>query len=280
MVALLHVKRYLFDREFHQLADIPFGANGEDDSSEAAEEQVPEPPQLSTPAFSEADVEAAREIAFAEGQQAGRTVAERSTAARTATVLAAIADQLHDATASAARQQTVIIRDATALALAICRKLLPQTYRDAAGEEITGLLSRTLPRISDQSQVLIRVAVVLVEEISQSVANAVETAGFTGTAKVIGDESLAEGDCRIEWAQGGLTRDATTLLLEIESLIAEAVGGSTGADGPHAHGAAIESLCASPNHDPELADPSVPTAETVDANQRMINPSQRAKEHA
>jgi Flagellar biosynthesis/type III secretory pathway protein len=280
MVALLHARPYLFDREFHEVVDFPSDVIDEACSlleMEGPERELPEPPP---PTFSEAEIDAAREIAFAEGQREGRTTAERSTAARATAVLTAIAEQLRLATATSAQQQAAIVRDATALALAICRKLLPHTYRDAASEEITGLLSKVLPRISEQPQVFIRVAVELATTVSESVAKAVESAGFGGTVKVIGDESLAEGDCRIEWSQGGLVRDATTLLLEIESLIGEDAGTASGADEHTARGPAIESHGAAPDPDQNVAEVSGSAADTVDASQEVINPSQRAKNDA
>ena len=43
--------------------------------------------------------------------------------------------------------------------------------------------------------------------------------GFEGRLSVQPDASVARGDCRIEWADGGVNRDTATTLAAIEDVV-------------------------------------------------------------
>ena len=44
--------------------------------------------------------------------------------------------------------------------------------------------------------------------------------GFEGRLAVMSDETLAPGDCRIEWADGGITRDSSATASAIDEMVA------------------------------------------------------------
>ena len=44
--------------------------------------------------------------------------------------------------------------------------------------------------------------------------------GFPGKLVILGDESLAGSDCRVEWADGGAERDTARTWQEIEAAVA------------------------------------------------------------
>lgn len=269
---MLHVRPYLFDREFQEMVEVPSESEVQDLPAE--EDALPVP---AAPTFSEAELEAACDAARADGERAATAAAERMIATRSARAVEAIADELRSATELAAQAQSAMLRDATAIALTLCRKLLPQTYRDTAAEEIARLLSTVLPRITDQPQVVVRVAGALVATVTEPVTTAVETANFSGSVRVVADDTLAEGDCRIEWCQGGVVRDAATLLREIEAVVDQAVGHLSAAD-------ALPLSAPSPTVDdtpePEPATGAHADAGMADTTELLINPSERADTNA
>lgn len=281
MVALLRIRPYLFDREFQELLEESAGIGAPPAPHADAEPEIAPPAPPAAPTFSEAELAAAREIAHAEGEHAGRIAAEQSLTAHTTRTLEAITNELQRATAAIARDQSALVRDATAIALTICRKILPHTYRATAVDEIAELVSTVLPRIGDQPLVLVRVAAPLAAAVTEPMAAVAAVAGFTGSVKVVADESLAEGDCRIEWSQGGVIRDAATLLRELEQVIDHTVG-------HHPTAAAFDRLpLASPAADlatdaarvPESGENESGTplaAGTVDPADVSINPSRSA----
>jgi flagellar assembly protein FliH len=62
-----------------------------------------------------------------------------------------------------------------------------------------------------------------------------ERAGFSGRIVVLGEDGMAAGDCRIEWADGGIVRDREKAAAAIEAAIDRrfaAVGGLSAIEAP------------------------------------------------
>jgi flagellar assembly protein FliH len=53
--------------------------------------------------------------------------------------------------------------------------------------------------------------------------------GFEGRLMVEADASLATGDCRIEWNEGGVTRDRAATLATIDDVVARYIAARTAA---------------------------------------------------
>jgi flagellar assembly protein FliH len=53
------------------------------------------------------------------------------------------------------------------------------------------------------------------------------TRGFEGRLMVEADASLAAGDCRIEWSEGGVTRDRAATLVVIDDVVARYIAART-----------------------------------------------------
>ena len=54
--------------------------------------------------------------------------------------------------------------------------------------------------------------------------------GFEGRLAVMADTELALGDCRIEWADGGLSRDRAATVAEIEEAVGRYMAGRISAE--------------------------------------------------
>src|SRR3712207_6050185 len=87
---------------------------------------TPEPPE---PTFSEAEYEAAKAQAFAEGRAAGLDQAERSREQATAATLARIAADVDLLLSGEAARNAQVQADSVRLAIAIARKMLPGLAR-------------------------------------------------------------------------------------------------------------------------------------------------------
>ena len=48
--------------------------------------------------------------------------------------------------------------------------------------------------------------------------------GHNKRLRLLGDATVVEGDCQIEWSGGGIVRDQAVLWREIEALTAECIG--------------------------------------------------------
>lgn len=171
----------------------------------------------------ESDVAARVAAARWEGEQQGLAAGEQSAAARAARQLAAAAEQLADRAAAmlgeidAVRGQT--IAEATALALAVARKLVARLMAEQPAAEIERLVGECLSSLDGVPHLVIRCAPDLADAVRDLATRRLANSGFTGRLVVLGDPDIALGDARIEWADGGVVRDIARLSGEIDARI-------------------------------------------------------------
>jgi flagellar assembly protein FliH len=210
------IRKFTFDNDFDRPA-----------KSVAKPEVVAEPAPPPPPTFSEAEladaVAAARKTALAEGVAQGRaeTVAdiERRTAAGLTAIgahLGAIDNQVR-AVADGLTQNTV------ELSVAIARQLFPALLRRNGAGEIEALLTQCLETLRTEPAFTIRVPAEQVDVLSERVQTVGAGRGYQGRLTVLGDEDLKLGDCKIEWAQGGMIRDRDQIWSAIETAIEHAL---------------------------------------------------------
>lgn len=200
---------FRFDRDFDLLL------------AQAAEPDAAPPPPAR---YGEEDLVAARAEGYAAGHQAGHGEAMAAIGERSDACLAALAGALADIARSLGEDEAEMTRQASMLALALCRKVLPDAYRAAAGAAVCELVEALLPRLSREPLLTVRVPPPLAGDIEAHLAAIVRRHAFPGRLAVVADASLDGGDCRIAWQRGGLIRDWTLLWREIDALMADATG--------------------------------------------------------
>jgi flagellar assembly protein FliH len=171
------------------------------------------------------EIETLKRDAFAAGQRAGETGQAKRQADELhlmAQKIGVLAAQL-DASVNPARADAVVLGYMTALKLA----------RIALGkyptEEIKALIARCIDEQKTEPHLVLRVNDRLHDEIRDMAKSLAETRAFGGRIHVIGEPQIPVGDCRIEWADGGLERNLSAALVQIEAVIRNYVV-CTGAD--------------------------------------------------
>lgn len=262
------VKKFLFDRVFSDDAkETPFSqVRAEEERAhdaavaaisemlvpEQPEEEPAEPEAPPPPTFSEEDLAAARDKAFAEGKAEGAAEAKSSSEAATAKAVEQTARQLEALRAENAAAREAATAESVAIAAAIVRKLLPAADPDIAAREILTVVEEAMGRIYEEPTVVVRVSESLVPALADPIRDAAARAGYPGALTVAPDPAMAVGDCRIEWGIGGVERDLGALWAEVDEIIAR----NTGVD--------IANM-PSPPAPPPMAEPAPPAApDTMD----------------
>jgi flagellar assembly protein FliH len=153
------------------------------------------------------------------GLAAGRAAAEADTERR---LVAALAKAANGIDALAKRLEDIearLEREAAELAVATAGRLAPSLIEREPFAEIAALVSDCLRHLVSAPHVVVRVADPLYEEACSRLNAIAERSGFAGRLIVLADPDIAVGDCRIEWADGGVTRDRAA----VERAIGEAV---------------------------------------------------------
>ena len=161
--------------------------------------------------------------AHARGYAEGLASGERNATATAAQALAAAAAVLADrATALLAQSDVARLaaeRSAVGLAAGIARKLAAGLLAQQPTVELEALLVDCLTSLAAVPHLVIRCHPDLVARLQEIAAARVAASGFTGRLIVMGEPEIALGDGRIEWAEGGLVRDAAAVWTDIEICI-------------------------------------------------------------
>jgi len=90
--------------------------------------------------------------------------------------------------------------------------------------EITALARECFRHLIAAPHVAMRVNDALYKEASETLAGIAREHGFEGRLVVLADPSIAPGDCRIEWADGGVVRDRKATEDAIAQLVTRYLG--------------------------------------------------------
>lgn len=173
-----------------------------------------------SPRFSEADLVRAREEGFSAGRSAGRAEARAEREELAARTLPAIAQALQGFGPMCERLERQALNWALTTALGMVRKLYPSLERMQGLVEIEQMTVDALRDLDEEPRVVLRLPDSLIDETRPKVAELCRQAGFGGRLLLIADETLGPGDCRLEWADGGVERQVARSWAEIEQRIA------------------------------------------------------------
>ena len=167
--------------------------------------------------------------AESKGFRDGFSAAEKegtAVAARRATVAF---EQIGDALDRLARGLTAVEQrletEAVELAAAIARKLASELVLREPFAEIAALAAECFKQLAHAPHIVVRVNGSLHETARERLDEIARTRGFEGRLVVLADPEIAAGDCKIEWADGGVIRDTA----KAEIIIGNAIGRYLGA---------------------------------------------------
>jgi flagellar assembly protein FliH len=109
--------------------------------------------------------------------------------------------------------------EAVEVAVAVARKLAPALIEREPFAEISALASNCFREIIASPHIAVRVNDSLYAAAREKLDDIARRHGFEGRLVVLGEPSVGAGDCRIEWADGGVNRDITAA----DAAIGEAV---------------------------------------------------------
>ena len=164
--------------------------------------------------LAEADAAAYRR-GFAEGQRD----AEAEIGRRIAATFERIAAGIDHAAGALSAIEARLECEAVEVAVAVARKLVPSLIEHEPLAEIAALASGCFRELVAAPHVVVRVDEGLYAAVREKIDDIARAQGFGGRLVVLGEPGIAVGDCRIEWADGGVNRDTGVA----ERAISEAV---------------------------------------------------------
>jgi flagellar assembly protein FliH len=207
------------------LFDVDFASGGERKQTVALAEHALK--------LAEAE-QAGHRRGYGEGQRDAKAEADR----RVAAALERIAAGITEANAGLKTIETRLECEAVEVAVAVARKLAPALIAREPFAEIEALAQECFRQLVATPHIAVRVNDALYDVARENLEGIVRARGFEGRLVVLAEPEIALGDCRIEWADGGISRDSS----RVETVISEAVASYVAArsNGAGANGNAQE----------------------------------------
>jgi flagellar assembly protein FliH len=142
---------------------------------------------------------------------------------RMAEALHRIADSLSRATEALTAIETRLECEAVDVAVAVARKLAPALVAHEPFAEISALASDCFRELVSSPHIAVRVNDALYAPAREKLDDIARAKSFQGRLVVLAEPDIAVGDCRIEWADGGITRDTAATDAAIGAAVASYV---------------------------------------------------------
>lgn len=155
------------------------------------------------------------------GVAAGKLEAAAETERRAALALESAAAALERMAAGLAGVERRLEAEAVEVAVAVARKLAPELIAREPLAEIEALARDCFAHLVAAPHVVIRLSEAAYAAARDRLEAIARERGFEGRLVLLAEPALADGDCRIEWADGGVVRERA----QVEAAIADAVGG-------------------------------------------------------
>ena len=182
-------------------------------------ERAKRPDGRPMPTRTEEELEAARGESYATGHSAGIAEAHAQIEAAAAEALAVIGREL--GTLGGAQNAAIekMRHECAALAHAIGRKLAPALIQRYPLEEIETLVRQCLAELHDEPRVVVRAGESTISALKSRITDLSANSGFPGQIVLLPDELMQGANCRIEWADGGVERNADALSRRLDAAI-------------------------------------------------------------
>jgi flagellar assembly protein FliH len=177
-----------------------------------------------TPAAHEAAIAEARANAYRDGIAAAVAEAEARAAVALERIAGGLADLARKLDAIEARLEV----EAIEVAVAVACKLAPELIAREPFAEISALAIDCFRHLVAAPHVVVRVNDQLHASAREKLEETTRLGGFDGRLVVLAEPDIAPGDCRIEWADGGVKRDRAATEAAIAEAVARYIAGRRG----------------------------------------------------
>lgn len=169
---------------------------------------------------------AAHRRGYADAQADAKVEADR----RLAAALEKIATKIGEANTALRTIETELACQAVEVAVAVARKLAPALVAREPFAEISALAHECFRELVAAPHIVARVNDALYAAAREKLEDIARARNFEGRLVVLAEPDIAVGDCRIEWADGGINRDSAAVDAVIGAAVTSYIGALRNAD--------------------------------------------------
>jgi flagellar assembly protein FliH len=145
---------------------------------------------------------------YRNGLSAAEAQARTETERRSAAAFERIAQTLQVIAGSVSEVERKLTVEAVEVAVAVAGKLAPALIAREPVAEIAQLAAGCFNELRSSPHIAVRVHESIHAQAQELLKKIAAAQGFEGRLIVLGDDTIAPADCRLEWADGGVVREA------------------------------------------------------------------------
>jgi flagellar assembly protein FliH len=172
-----------------------------------------------TPSEIAQKIASAEARAYRDGYDAGQREAKAESDRRVALALEEIGIGIKDIEARFSGIETRMETEAVDVAVAVARKLCSELILREPLGEITALVSNCFSHLVSTPHLVVRVNDSLYEIARERVERLARQNGFEGRLVILAEPEIESGDCKIEWADGGVVLERAAIEAKINELV-------------------------------------------------------------
>jgi flagellar assembly protein FliH len=115
--------------------------------------------------------------------------------------------------------ETRMETEAVDVAVAVARKLCGAMIAAEPLGEVTGLVAECFSHLVATPHLVVRVNDSLYEVAREKIERLAKPSGFQGRLVILAEPDVAAGDCKIEWADGGVVLERAAIEAKIDELV-------------------------------------------------------------
>jgi flagellar assembly protein FliH len=164
-------------------------------------------------------VAAAETIAYRNGYEAAQREARVEADRRMASALEEIKIHMQGVSSRISSVETRMETEAVEVAIAVARKLCSALVAAEPLGEITGLVKDCFAHLVATPHLVVRINDQLYEVARERIEKLAKQSGFEGRLVILAEPDIPTGDCRIEWADGGVVLERAAIDTKINELV-------------------------------------------------------------
>jgi flagellar assembly protein FliH len=164
-------------------------------------------------------VAAAEARAYREGYDAAQREAKVESDRRVALATEQIGVSIKGIAADIATVEARMETEAVDVAVAVARKLASELIAREPLGEVAALVSDCFAHLVATPHLVVRINDQLYEATHAHIEALAKQSGFSGRLVILAEPGIDAGDCRIEWADGGVVRDRAAIEGKIDELV-------------------------------------------------------------
>ena len=172
-----------------------------------------------TPAEIAQKIATAEARAYRDGFDAAQREAKAESDRRAALALEEIGIAIQAIATRFSGIETRMETEAVDVAVAVARKLCSELISGEPLAEITALVSDCFSHLVSTPHLVVRINEQLYEAARERIEKLAKRSGFEGRLVILAEPEIDTGDCRIEWADGGVVLERTAIDTKINELV-------------------------------------------------------------